>query len=549
MKPLKYTFLAAFVLGAISAWAQPRTGLKVDSVMVVNTYKPNLLDPTKMIFKPSLPEIEKEKPVFKYTRMERYLSPKFKPEFKAPASFRGITELKSPKNTLMAGFGSTINPVFGYDGGFSSKNNLVLIHVAHQSAFGKLNVIDSTLNPQYSDSRIRMEDQFRSTGFGGKVGVDFEHRWNRRYGWATDSLIRDSLSNKFRQIGFDGEVAGTSTSLPWKTGVRYQNMVDALGATEGILQLYGSISPVILSAFSTKIDVNFQTVGLNPNSLAIPQLNRNVVEITPSIQKKTEKAQLEVGLGLVSERYSALTDSTKLHLFPRFSVGYQLDESTLAKLNFRSGLLWNTYAQMSKINPFMPPPSVLLNTTERWNFGISGVHSLESGWMLSAQVSAGAYQNMPFFVSYPQQMESSFQVAFDSLTKVQKLEGSLQKKFDGQWEMNLGFMVQNLKTTSLEDAFYTPRVKADLTVKYALQPKTKVGLEAHVWGIRTFTGGLKSVSTLPWVPDVTLTLDHEWKKGLSFFGRLQNMGFANYALYFGVPAYGPNVLAGIRWNH
>ena len=537
------------ILGTLAVWAQPRTGLKVDSVMVVNTYKPNLLDPTKMIFKPSLPEIEKEKPVFKYTRIERYLSPKFKPEFKAPSSFRGVTELNTPKNTMLAGFGSTINPVFGYDGGFSAKNNLLLVHVAHQSAFGKLNLADSTLNPHYSDSRIRAEDQFQSTAFGGKVGVDFDHRWNRRYGWATDSLIRDSLTNSYRQIGFDGEVAGKGEILPWKAGVRYQNMTDQNGASEGMLQLYGSASPVILSAFSTKIDVSFQTVGLNPNSLVIPQFNRNVVEITPSIQKKTEKAQLEAALGIVTESYSALTDSTKLHLFPRFSVGYQLDEKTQAKLIFHSGLQWNTYAQMSKINPFMSTPSLLLNTTERWNLGVAGNHTLESGWMVSLKGSAGAYQNMPFFVSYPQQMESTFFVAFDSLTKIQKLEGTLQKKFDGQWEMAMGCMVQNVKTTTLADAFYTPRAKLDLNVKYALQPKTKVGLEAHVWGIRTFAGGQKSVSTLPWVPDLTLTMDHEWKKGLSFFGRLQNMAFTNYALYFGVPAYGPNVLMGIRWNH
>ena len=537
------------ILGTLAVWAQPRTGLKVDSVMVVNTYKPNLLDPTKMSFKPSLPEIEKEKPVFKYTRIERYLSPKFKPEFKAPSSFRGVTELKTPKNTLLAGFGSTINPVFGYDGGFSAKNNLLLVHVAHQSAFGKLNLADSTLNPHYSDSRIRVEDQFQSTAFGGKVGVDFDHRWNRRYGWATDSLIRDSLTNSYRQIGFDGEVAGKGEILPWKAGVRYQNMTDQIGASEGMLQLYGSASPVILSAFSTKIDVSFQTVGLNPNSLVIPQFNRNVVEITPSIQKKTEKAQLEAALGIVTESYSALTDSTKLHLFPRFSVGYQLDEKTQAKLIFHSGLQWNTYAQMSKINPFMSTPSLLLNTTERWNLGVAGNHTLEAGWMISVKGSAGAYQNMPFFVSYPQQMESTFFVAFDSLTKIQKLEGTLQKKFDGQWEMAMGCMVQNVKTTTLADAFYTPRAKLDLNVKYALQPKTKVGLEAHVWGIRTFAGGQKSVSTLPWVPDLTLTMDHEWKKGLSFFGRLQNMAFTNYALYFGVPAYGPNVLMGIRWNH
>jgi hypothetical protein len=537
------------ILGTLAVWAQPRTGLKVDSVMVVNTYKPNLLDPTKMIFKPSLPEIEKEKPVFKYTRIERYLSPKFKPEFKAPSSFRGVTELKTPKNTLLAGFGSTINPVFGYDGGFSAKNNLLLVHVAHQSAFGKLNLADSILNPHYSDSRIRVEDQFQSTAFGGKVGVDFDHRWNRRYGWATDSLIRDSLTNSYRQIGFDGEVAGKGEILPWKAGVRYQNMTDQIGASEGMLQLYGSASPVILSAFSTKIDVSFQTVGLNPNSLVIPQFNRNVVEITPSIQKKTEKAQLEAALGIVTESYSALTDSTKLHLFPRFSVGYQLDEKTQAKLIFHSGLQWNTYAQMSKINPFMSTPSLLLNTTERWNLGVAANHTLESGWMISLKGSAGAYQNMPFFVSYPQQMESTFFVAFDSLTKIQKLEGTLQKKFDGQWEMAMGCMVQNVKTSTLADAFYTPRVKLDLNVKYALHPKTKVGLEAHVWGIRTFAGGQKSVSTLPWVPDLTLTMDHEWKKGLSFFGRLQNMAFTNYALYFGVPAYGPNVLMGIRWNH
>ena len=109
-------------------------------------------------------------------------------------------------------------------------------------------------------------------------------------------------------------------------------MTDQIGASEGMLQLYGSASPVILSAFSTKIDVSFQTVGLNPNSLVIPQFKRNVVEITPSIQKKTEKAQLEAALGIVTESYSALTDSTKLHLFPRFSVGYQLDEKTQAKL-------------------------------------------------------------------------------------------------------------------------------------------------------------------------------------------------------------------------
>jgi hypothetical protein len=537
------------ILGTLAVWAQPRTGLKVDSVMVVNTYKPNLLDPTKMIFKPSLPEIEKEKPVFKYTRIERYLSPKFKPEFKAPSSFRGVTDLKTPKNTLLAGFGSTINPVFGYDGGFSAKSNLLLVHVGHQSAFGKLNLADSTLYPHYSDSRIRLEDQFQSAAFGGKVGVDFDHRWNRRYGWATDSLVRDSLSNSYRQFGFDGEVAGKSELLPWNAGVRYQNLVDQIGASEGMLQLYASASPVILSAFSTKIDVSFQTVGLNPNSLVIPQFNRNVVEITPSIQKKTDKAQLDAALGIVTERYSGLTDSTKLHLFPRFSVGYQLDENTQAKVIFNSGLQWNTYAQMSKINPFMSTPSLLLNTTERWNLGISGNHTLESGWMISAKASAGAYQNMPFYVSNPQQMESTFQVAFDSLTKVQKLEGTLQKKFDGQWEMSMGCLLQNLKTTSLDAAYYTPRVKLDLNVKYALQPKTKVGLEAHVWGIRTFAGGQKTVSTLPWVPDLTLTMDHEWKKGLSFFGRLQNMAFTNYALYFGVPAYGPNVLMGIRWNH
>ena len=36
------------ILGTLAVWAQPRTGLKVDSVMVVNTYKPNLLDATKM---------------------------------------------------------------------------------------------------------------------------------------------------------------------------------------------------------------------------------------------------------------------------------------------------------------------------------------------------------------------------------------------------------------------------------------------------------------------------------------------------------------------
>jgi hypothetical protein len=545
----KGLLLSTFAIMGVFAIAQPRTGLKVDSVMVVNTYKPNLLDPTKMIFKPSLPEIEKEKPIFKYSRVDRPLSPKFRPEFKAPASFRGVTELKSPKNTLMAGFGSTLNPVFGYDGGFSAKNNLLLAHVGHQSAFGTMNLADSTLNPHYSDSRIRLEDQFRSSAFGGHLGIDFNHQWNRRYGWATDSLILDSLSNSYRQIGFDGEVAGKSESLPWNSGVRYQNLVDQQGASEGLLQIYGSVSPVIISAFSTKIDVSFQTVGLNPNSIVIPQFSRNVVEINPSIQKKTEKAQLDASLGLVTERYSGLTDSTKLHLFPRFNIGYRIDENTQTHLFFNSGLKWNTYAQWSKINPFMASPTSLLNTTERWKFGVSGKHSTESGLHISGQLNASAYQNMPFFVSFPQQNESTFQLAFDSLTKVQKIEGTLQKKFEGPLEMSLGFMAQNIKTSTLEDAFYTPRVKLDWTVKYALQPKTIVGIEAHIWGIRTFAGGQKSVSTLPWLPDFTLTIDHEWKKGLSFFGRMQNMAFTNYAVYFGVPAYGPNVLMGIRWNH
>jgi len=545
----KLILLFIWILGNLVVGAQNKNGLKVDSVMVVNTYQPNLLDPTKMIFKPSLPEIEKEKPVFKYARIDRYLTPLFQPEFKAPSSFRSITPLKTPNHSLMAGFGSTLNPVLNYDGGLSSKNNHLLMHLAHQSAFGKLNIIDSTLNPQYSDSRLRLVDQFYSSVVDGKFGVDLEHRWNRRYGWSTDSTVQDSLFNSYRQFGLDGEISGKTEKLPWNVGVHFQTLNDQIGASEGVLKIHGSASPVILSDFSTKININFQTITNNPNSLVIPTWNRNVVEISPSIQKKTEKAQLDVALGFVTEKYSGIFDSTKLHLFPRFSIGYQLDENTQAKICFNSGLNQNTYSQLSKINPFLSSPSYLFNTTERWNIHVYGQHSLESGWMISAKISAASYQNMPFFISYQRQAESSFQVAFDSLTKVQKIEGNIQKNFDGKWEMGWGWMIQNVKTSSLEDAFYTPRVKTDLTMKYVLQPKTKIGIEAHIWGVRTFTGGLKNVSTLPWVPDLSMTIDHDWKKGLSFFGRLQNMAFANYSVYFGLPAYGPNVLMGIRWNH
>lgn len=546
------TFLLLFfnLCLATFIWGQPKQSLKVDSVMVVSAYKPNLLDPTKMIFKPGLPDIEKEKPNFKYSKIDRFVNPTYKPEFKAPSQFRNIIPTPTYKNSVSAGFGSTLNPYFHYSGGFQTKNNSFYAQAYHQSAFGSLKSSSLVYRPAFAESNISLKDEFSQKGIKGSIGANYDHIWNKKYGLNQDSIPGpDSLKNQFHRIDIHAVFQSASSSkLEWLVGLFYQKFIDIHQNNEGNLAIKGQIQPQLISGYNTSLSFSFKTTGYNYqliDPLPVYNYHRSVTTIQPSISRTMDQAWFDANIGFVTENYASI-DSTKVHLFPNVSVGYQVSDQLKVSTGLKSGLQWNTYSSLVEQNPFLFAPNLMLNTTERWQYFIRADGGF-SGWNFDVKGAIGKYTGMAFFTNNA--YDRSFVPVFDSLSTRTWIEGNVHRKVVNQYELMLGILAQKVTTTTLSSAFYTPAFKFQMQFDYCINTKLKAGLQANIWSIRTFEGGLKSPSYLPWVPDISLTAQYQWKSNLSFFGRVQNMAFYNYAYFYGYPNYGPNVLLGLRWMH
>lgn len=529
------------------AVAQNKNGLKVDSINVVNQYKPKLADPTKMLFKPGLPEIEKEKPIFTYEKVDRRLTPSYTPHFNAPNSFKGEARPKQSPLLIKAGFGSNISPMFHLSYGMQKKGSWGGVQLNHLSANAPIKYDSVHLkNTKFMENEARVFGGTQNKKMKLEGSLNYKNSQFYRYGvnnlGKIDTLPTDSLRIGFNDIHFQtnfGNLKKPDEGVSWTGLINYRNFSNNRNQMENQIGFGGYAAKTITSDWVGFATIKYDLLTYTTNSI---QQNRGIFSLEPGIQKISDGIAAKGTLGIVIENYSA-NDSAKIHLYPNISVGMKFSDEFTAKLNIKSGLQQNTFQALMQENPFASFVGKPLNTSQKIGIGAEAGY-LISGFNNKLSVDYGIFDNFYFYQN--NYNFNGFGIIYDKVNLLKtRLETS--KKLEGRWDVTAGVEYRNYKTTKAKAAWMSPNLLAQVKGGYQINSKIWVGLQFEMLNGMKYLDSSMAVKTMKPIFDVNILSTYSFSPKFSAFLNLHNIAVSNYMRWYGYPTYGINAMVGFRY--
>lgn len=543
---MKINLLLACVLALpISLFGQRNDEFKVDSLRLTRQYQPSLAEAVKFQLKPELPQFDAERPKFQYKPAQNLNPGDFKPNPVGLSKALIDPELRSKSNRITVGYGSYNSPLIGLNlNTINNKNWDLSLNGRHFSSSGSVERDGVTFrNVNYSET------------YAGISGHLFAKDW--RY---AGSIAYDRQS--VRYYGVDStDVAGFSGVAPEPTAQHYnlftfqanasKQPIDSLGKNFNVSLLSHLLNDKLGQAeqqFQLKangrivfadqlIDWNVRYFFSNYQGLT-NGMTRNLFEVAPRYILGDKSWQAGLGLKMV---YVGDSLENKLRLFPDVYFNWKsADQNTSLRLIFQGDVQVNTFFGLVAQSPFVGVDPRLLNSPQI-ELKLSGSQRLGSSSVVSASLGYLRRDNWIFFKNEGPQLMPEY----DPTTAQFSADVRYHWQLNDDWMLESGIRYRHLILDTIQAAWQTPRWLIDAKIRYRIQEKWHLNLEAAALeGITALNLSDQKV-TFPWLIDLSSQLTYTYNKKTKIFLQVMNLASMRYIRWYNYPSYGLQVLAGL----
>ncbi len=527
-------------------------------VKLYNPFKPTLAKENKINFFPDLNDTSLVAPLFQYDITPRSFMPEYKIRTIRAARLEPDPLPMLYKSYLNVGFGNYFTPLGELSiASGRSRDKVIGFYLKHQSSFGSIKLDnDQEVFAGYMDNIMRMNGTklFRRSALSGNL--DFEHLRRYAYGYDPDrypatytEMDKDSLKIDYFNPGANINFYSTrldSNHLDFDFTLLYDLLYQNADyyRHSGGAEFKGGYN---LDIFYANALVGYRYYYYSP---LIDDRMRHVISFDPSVNKSTSLWAFKVGFKLVTDTRNIFDDpnppeyKTSLYFYPDVRFRFSIIPSFMSFFVSLDGDYENNDAAgIIKSNPYVIThdsikgviPSAdlyLLNPTDnrlRVAGGLLGSVSEETTYRLIASYTL--FEDMLFFQN-DAYVSRGFLPVYDNgelLTLHGEIKGRINEKIG--YSATVNYYKYEIET--LEHPWNMPSWDGKMTFNYNL--KDKIIANADIYGVSLRYGGngtaipsVSDVNELPVHFNLNLGLEYRYTKVLSFWTRLNNIGYNRY---------------------
>lgn len=516
---------------------------------------------TRLTESPKIVDTVMPTPVVDYPRMQLNYQTAISIDTISPAGVKIVDKLPQIYHSYAKiGVSTELMPLGEfYFNNTRSRKYLYGVHLQHLSSYGYL--------PDYAPSSF---DRSKGRIFGGitenKYDLMGELRYRNEgfqyYGFLNDSIARDSIAQRFSDVGFAIHFDGhkkDSGNLNYHLGMDYNHfntlkpLVDSISDWRTVEDYFALKSGMWYKwgddIFAADFDVKYNgyQFGIPDTSLYMDTgiVNRNtVVGIRPTVTTYAYNNKLKARVGF-DFTIDANTKS-KAYIYPIAEVKYSLfNDILIPYASVTGGLTQNTFKSLSTTNNFILPNIELRNEHKAIDFraGIKGTVSKNVGFNIGG--SFAHLKNMALFVSDTlHAYRNQFNVIYDTVNRAQ-LEGSIyfqvkeKLKVDLMGRYNSYMLINNTYAWNMPTLEFGGRARYNLFNKVVAQLDVTFlsGRKALVYAKEADTEleNNQYAKNLGLVTDINLSVEYLYNNRISAFVQLNNAASQRYMRWYNYP--------------
>ena len=533
-----------------------------EQVTIVSSYDPSINQAFKVNTSPTEIQFNIDKPTYSFETLNIELPTQITLKPIKPVVINADKRTKMFDNSVKFGVGSLISPLLDFFHSSGQKNDYRFdAHFYHLSSFK--NIADYSPSPQ---SNTQLDVNY-SKYFGyhiADVGFEYNLKTNRYYGFKPDDFATTINDDRLKQM-YNLAKVNVGLSSNYKNNKKLNHKIDLVSYyyfdKYSTSELFTNVNFDAHKNFEVSDMLNYQELGLSGkftyynNSDSLTSSNDMLFAATPYFNANYGMINFHIGLN-----FNVLsTDETKFYFYPIIDVNVNLIPKMLTVFAGLDGNVEKqSYYKLSNLNPWV---SSTINTNWDNTFkafaGIRG--NVANKINYSAQVSWQKFNNMFFFVNYPDATSINYLISepfnkFEALyDKGSVFSVSAQLTYAASEKLDVNFSAQfnSYSLDSLESAYHKPSSKIKLGVSFKATSKIRVWSDVFYYGKRTAL----DLSVLPSKEidldgfiDLNAGVDYTLTKQFTAFLSLTNILNKDYQRYYNYPVNGIQVMGGIMYK-
>lgn len=558
----KYFLIAAICVSPFSLFAQnteepkkpkdAKEDLGGETYIIVKDYRPILAESAKISDSPEGDTSSANPPTMTYSIRSQKAETNYETSTIKAVKIKDEPLTKLYRSYIKLGLGN--NSIYHgdlYVNALRSKTGSLGIALGHHSGSPGL---DGVGPAAYSKNHggVYGKYMFDKKTFAGEFNYD--RNTNHYYGYnSEDSILdKDQIEQRFNMFGLKLNLASNHLKrdhIDYSAGVDWNSISDLYDVNESDIRIHGFVGKDLESLYF-KADLSFDyfkksRASYEPLS-SNTDLSRNIINFTPMIQLKNEKAKLNLGVDVAMEKNL----ESEVHLFPKVDFTFPVAENIFYLFaNVGGGVVKNNFYTMAMENPFVNSSVQPLNTVNKLDLkgGLNGAFSSRVSFL--AYIKYTTFDRMQLY--YNDSISTNkFNVAYVN-GKVLDIHGELTYRANEKFVASIHFDQYKYSMDFDQKAWHRPNTEVKLDAKYNIRDKLYVN--AAIFGRGSYfvrvqqVGGYSEESVKGYL-DANLGLEYRYSKILSVFANLNNVGFARYYYWNDYPSERFNMLAGITYS-
>lgn len=472
------------------------------------------------------------------------------------------------------GIGSTLMPLGEvYFDNTRSRKYSYGVHLKHLSSFGN---IKGYAPAQFDRNSGKIFGGITERNYTLLGDVHYSNKGFHYYGIQNDSLNRDSIAQRFSDVGATVSFAAhkaDSANFNYKIGVTYNNFLskkplqDSLAkwrAQENYLALATNLNYKLgKDIFSADLNVAYDgyKYGVADSSISLLDSgivrNNTVINLKPSITTfaKQNRFKAKIGVDLTLD----IAQKNHVYIYPIAEVKYSLfNDLFIPYLGAKGGLKQTTFKGLTSQNEFLLTNVSMRNenTVADLYFGIKGTITKRISFNTSA--SFAYVKNKALFVTDTIfSMRNKFNIIYDTMS-ITTIEGSISYQLVEKLKIDVIGRYFSYALNNNSYAWNLPQFQIVARGSYNLYDKFYATIDVD------FEGGRKALvykaepettiennqiaKKLGFIADANLTIEYRYNKRISAFLQFNNFAAQRYKRWYNTPVQGFQGLGGVTFR-
>lgn len=558
----------ACILLSLVFMALPLTRLRAQQgltkqVNVVKAYNPTLSDAFKQKFMPDLADTLKVE-----TRFDYFIQPVMEPVDFRVRSLDALALRKEEAPRLRpayvrAGFGNYWTPYGALDiNTLGNRKGNLGISMAHLSSQGRIRMPDDRkVYAGYADNEVKLYGSRIMDQSTLSANVRFNEDHHFLYGYNTDTLNDGSLATPFglRLVTKDSmefqRFIVLGSDFTWKAEQRSRKgfLYELKGGYDFLMDFQkemehnGTLGFIFSQAYRNWSFGGDIGADYAWRIRSIDSMHYVVAHADPYVGFDWKYISLKAGPKIAMDR-----NAGDFFFYPMAHLEVNITNLVVPYIGLNGYYENNNYLKIKKENPFVTDDLDVLPTNHLFVAygGLRGRFLPMVAFNL--YVSWEDVDNWHFYVpdvTHP--LQNRFTVAYDS-GELLSVGGEIGIRQPENLSLILKGNYYRYQLDNLPVPWHKPEWDATLTARYGFDERLELQADLYLMGSRPVPSvdvvRFGPVQILDPIIDLNFSAQYEFKQGIGFFGRVNNLISDNYYVWQNYPTQRINFLLGVSWT-